>query len=199
MPLIRFNSITSQKWEVSFYFNLYRDSLSSQGEFADQALKKWTEKIDEEAKKYDEESRAEFYEFHNEEYHSLEYYKTLTMNSFFVGAYALYEHRRNRVIHRYSLNKKRLKNSQLVSSPEHMEIERYRVIRNKIMHCGGTVPECGEHADYAESKGIVASYFPSGTYALTRQFCDEALDNFEQYLLNAISEFANMESDERRQ
>ena len=199
MPLVGFDSVTAQKWQISFYFNLYRDSLSSQKELADQTLKKWMEKIDEEAKQYDEESRAEFYEFHSEEYHSREYSKTLIMNSFFVGAYALYEHRRNRVIRRYSLNAKRLETSQLVHSPEYVEIERYRVIRNRIMHCGGTIADCGEDTKYAEIKGIVANYFPEGTYALTRQFCDEALDNFEQCLLKTITEFANTGAKEKRQ
>ena len=71
------------------------------------------QKIDEEAEQYDKESQAEYYEFHSEEYTSREYSKTIIMNSFFVGAYALYEDRRNRVIQRYSLNEKKLVGSQL--------------------------------------------------------------------------------------
>ena len=197
MPLVGFDSVTAQKWQINFYFNLYRDSLSSQDEFADQALKNWMEQIDEEAKKYDKESQDEFYEFHSEEYHSREYSKTLIMNSFFVGAYALYEHRRNRVIRRYSLNAEQLETSQLVHSPEFVEIERYRVIRNSIMHDGGTIADCAEDTNYAENKSIVANYFPEGTYALTRHFCDEALDNFEQCLLKAITEFASTGTTEK--
>ena len=199
MPLVSFDSVTAQRWQVSFYFNLYRDSLASQEELADQALRDWMEKIEEEAKKYDEESQAEFYEFHSEEYHSREYSKTLIMNSFFVGSYALYEHRRNRVIRRYSLSDKKLERSQLVNSPEYLEIERYRVIRNRIMHHGGTIASCEKDAKYARSKGIEASYFPEGTYALTRQFCDEALGNFEQCLLKAITEFASTGAKQQRQ
>lgn len=191
MPLVGFDSITAQKWQIEFYFTLYRDSLSSQEELADQALKSWMEKIDEKAKQYNEESQAEFYEFHSEEYSSREYSKTIIMNSFFVGAYALYEHRRNRVIKRYSLDEEKLESSQLVNTPEWVEIECYRLIRNRIMHHGGTIPDCTEAIEYSEKKGIVANYFPEGTYALTRQFCDDVLDNFEQCLLKAITEFAN--------
>ena len=191
MPLVGFDSVMAQKWQINFYFNLYRDSLSSQEELADQAIKNWMEKIDEEAKQYDQESQAEFFEFQSEEYNSREYSKTLIMNSFFVGAYALYEHRRNRIKQRYSLNKQQLATSQLVNAPEFVEVERYRVVRNRIMHHGGTIADCGEDKKYAEKKGIVANYFPEGTYALTRQFCDDALDNFEQCLMKAVIEFAN--------
>ena len=191
MPLVGFDSVIAQKWQINCFFNLYRDSLSSQEELADQALKSWTEKIDEEAKQYDEDSQTEFYDFHSDEYDSREYSKTLIMNSLFVGAYALYEHRRDRVIQRYSLNTEKLASSQLVNTLEWVAVERYRVIRNRIMHHGGTIPDCEEAKKYAKEKGIVANYFPEGTYTLTRQFCDEALDNFEECLLKAITEFAN--------
>ncbi len=190
MPEVGFNSVLAHRWQITFHFNLYRDFLSSQEQLADQALKDWMQKIDEEAKTFEEEAQAEFYEFHSEEYTSREYSKTILMNSFFVGAYALFEDQRNRIIRRYSLSKQKLSGSQLVHSQEWIQIEHYSLIRNKIMHEGGTVPECREAMTYAQRKDIVAKYFPEGAYALTREFCDEALGNFEQCLLNAITEFA---------
>ena len=191
MPRVGFDSVLAHKWQIEFYFNLYRDSLASQEEFADQAFEDWKRKIEEEAQQYDEDSRVEFYEFHSDEYTSREYSKTIIMNSFFVGAYALYEHHRNRVIRRYSITKQRLSGSKLENSPEHKEIiKHYKRIRNRIMHRGGIIPPHAKDVEYAKGKSIVADYFPSGSYALTRQFCDDALDNFQECLLNAITEFS---------
>ena len=59
------------------------------------------------------------------------------------------------------------------------------------MHNGGVIPDCVRAAAYAKNKDIETDYLLPGTYALTRSFCDEALDNFEKCLLSAIDEFGS--------
>ena len=190
MPIVDLGSPLAHKWQIGFYFDIYRDSLASQEEFADRAFDEWNRKLEEDALQYDEESRVEYLESFGDEYTSKEYSKTIIMNSFFVGAYALYEHHRNRIIRRYSITNQKLKGSKLKNSFEYKEIKNYQRIRNRIMHQGGTISTCAKEINYANRKSIVADYFLSGSYALTRQFCDEALDNFQQCLLNAITEFS---------
>ena len=191
MPVISFDPVSTQKWQIEFYFDIYRRSLVLQDELASQAFEDWNRKIDEEAQQYDEDQRDLFYEFHNEEHTAREYSKTIVMNSFFVGAYALYEHHRKRVKRRHSISKGDFMGSQLQQSPEWQEIEHYRKIRNRIMHNGGVIPDCVCATVYAKNKDITTDYLHPSTYALTRSFCDEALDNFEKCLLNAIDEFGS--------
>ena len=134
--------------------------------------------------------RDEFYEFHSEEYTSRKYFKVILVNSFFVASYALYEHHREEIRDRYCVTKSDLEGSELKNSPEWRAVNHYQTIRNMIMHEGGLIPECEEDIAFAESKGITADGFPSGSYALTRVFCDEALDTFERCLLLGLKEFS---------
>ena len=83
-------------------------------------------------------------------------------------------------------------------SAEWTEILNYKAIRNKIMHAGGTIPPKGKTAAYAIKKKIV---YPPGKnntpnvvpqplrLELTKQFCDEAILNFENLLLNVHMAF----------
>ena len=173
------------RWQIEFYFDLYRTFLASQDELASQALEDWKKRLDEEAQNFDEDMRGEFYDFHNEEHSSQEYSKVILMNSFFVASYALYEHHRKEIQTRYSVTKSDLEGSHLKNSSEWRAINHY-----KIMHEGGVIPECVGVVAFAERNRIKADYFPSGTYALTRRFCDEALDNFQRTLLIGLKEFS---------
>ena len=162
MPRVNLGSPSALKWQIGFYFDLYCDSLSSQVELADRAFEEWNRWIEEEARKYEEDLQAEFRESHSDEYTSRDYSKTIILNSFFVSAYALYEHHRNRVISRYSITKQRPKGSKLENSSGYKEIKHYKRIRNSIMHHGGAISNCSKETNYAYGKGIVADYFPPG-------------------------------------
>ena len=179
------------RWHVEFFFGLYRKSLATQDDLTTQALEDFKRELDEEAQKYDEHVRDEFYEYRSEEYTSQEYSIVILMNSFFVTSYALYEHHRNEIRDRFCVTKSDFEDSSLMNSSEWRAIRHYKVIRDQIMHEGATIPECDEIVAFAECKGIAARYFPTGTYALTRRFCDEALDTFEKFLLMGVEEFSN--------
>ena len=187
MPKV--NLASEHKWQIEFYFKIYRASLAQQEELADKAFRDWSKRLELEAQQYDGQEREAFYDFHSEEYTNRKYSRTILLNTFFVGAYALYEHHKDRIRSRYSISKERFTGSQLEESPEWKEVERYRRIRNSIMHDGWVIPQCEEALCYADEKGIIAD-FSARRYGLTRTFCDEALDNFEHFLLSAVAEFA---------
>ena len=69
------------------------------------------------------------------------------------------------------------------NTDEWREINRYGVIRNKIMHEGGVVPTTGDAADYARNKGIVSYSRSKPSYALNREFCEKAIVNFERFIV----------------
>ena len=179
------------RWKIEFYFDLYRSFLESQDELADQAFEDWNKKLDEQAQEFDEDMRDEFYEIHSDEYTSQKYFKVILMNSFFVVSYALYEHHRKEIQARFSVTKSDFEGSDLKNSPEWRAVNHYKTIRHKIMHEGGVIPKCEEVAAFAKCKGIADDYFPSGTYTLTRGFCDEALDTFQGCLLIGLKEFSS--------
>ena len=179
------------RWHVEFFFDLYRKSLATQDRLTTQALEDFQRALDEEAQKYDEDVRAEFYENQSEEYISHEYSKVIFMNSFFVASYALYDHHRDEILDRFRLAWGDFESSDLINSPEWQAISHYKQIRNRIVHDGADIPECDEAIALAECHGIAARYFPNGTYALTRRFCDEALDTFEKFLLMGVAEFSS--------
>ena len=179
------------RWHVEFFFDLYRKSLATQDRLTTQALEDFQRALDEEAQKYDEDVRDEFYENYNEEYISQEYSIVILMNSFFVTSYALYEHHRNEIRDRLGVTKSDFEDSSLKKSPEWRAISHYKVIRDQIMHKGADIPVCDEAVAFAECRGIVARYFPIETYALTWRFCDEALATFEKFLLMGVEEFSS--------
>ena len=179
------------RWKIEFYFDLYRSFLDSQDELANQAFEDWNRKLDEQAQEFDEDVRDEFYEIHSDEYTSREYFKVILMNSFFVASYDLYEYLREEIRDRFPVTKSDFESSDLKKTPEWRAVNHYKKIRNIIMHKGGVIPKCEEDAAFAKCKCIEADYFPSGTYALTRGFCDEALDTFQRYLLIGLKEFSS--------
>lgn len=188
-------SIVFHQWEIQFYFNLYREFLDSQDRLADEEFQSWKQKMAEEARQFDEDSQHDFIDYYVEERDSKQFYKVVLMNSFFVASYALYEHRRGLILSRYPMSKSEFEGSPLAKSDEWKEIERYKTIRDKIMHEGSVIPNCKEAAGYAEKRNISGDSFRDGRYALNRKFCDEALNTFEKFLLNALVELSASDKD----
>ena len=196
MPVFDFSSpVFVEQWKVDFFFELYRRCLDLQDGLVEGSFREWQQQIVEEAQQWDEETQEQIYESNVDEYTSREFSQVLFMNSFFVVSYALYEHHRNRIQTAFSVSKlSELDGSTLLDTQEWVEIKNYKQIRDKIMHEGGIIPECEEASSYAESKGITGDGSPPRTYALTRQFCDEALRNFKRFLLNAVTELGEVDS-----
>ena len=190
MVRIGSGSIVLQRWDIQFYFNLHREFLRSQERLADDAFQRWEQKMAEEAQLYDEDSQNDFIDHLIEERDSRQFYKVVLMNAFFVATYALYEHRRKLILSRYPMSKSEFEASDLAETSEWKEIKQYKTIRNNIMHEGGTIANCKEAADYADAKGIRGDSFGNDRYALNRQFCEEALNTFERFLLKGLVELS---------
>ena len=195
MPVFDFNPVSVEQWKIDFFFGLYGRCLDLQDGLVEESFREWQQQIVEYAQQWDEETQERIYESNIDEYTSCEYSQVLFMNSFFVVSYALYEHHRNRIQTAFSVSKlSELNSTTLLETQEWEEIKNYKQIRDKIMHEGGIIPECEEASCYAESKGITGDRLPPRTYVLTRQFCDEALRNFKRFLLNAVTELGEVDS-----
>ena len=183
-------SIVFERWDIQFYFRLYREILDLQERHADEEFQNWERKMADEFRRVDEDMQQDLIDHYVEEYDSKQFFKVILMNSFFVASYALYEHRRELIVDKYCVSKSDFKNSALMTSSEWQEIKHYKTIRNKIIHEGGVIRNRKDAVDYAEKKGIAGDSLRNGRYALKRQFCDEALNTFERFLLKGLVEFS---------
>ena len=192
MPRFIMDPTSIAKWRIEFLFDIYRRCLVLQDELVEDSFREWQERIDEEARRYDPETQETFYDQHNDESTAREHAKGILMNAIFVASYALYEHHRKRVEDIFSvtgLDDPRI--SALLSTPEWEEIKSCKTIRDKIMHEGGKIPDCKQAVEYAEQKGIRDDYLSYGGYVITRQFCEESLNNYQRFLLRAIAELGD--------
>ena len=71
-------------------------------------------------------------------------------------------------------------------TPEWASIKEYQAIRNRITHSGGYVLPSWKLLNSAKAKGIVVSNLDEHRLELTKGFCNEALDNFQKFMLGAI-------------
>lgn len=171
----------------------------------------WLVEVDLQAERIEDEyTRELFYEFHSEEYHEQMEFKVILMNSLFATSFASFE---NQLIRICRVAKRNSSNPSSVcdlrsrsptdraktclttlgiefpsDSDEWQNINRYREIRNKIMHNGarlGVEIVEGDLARFARQKGISTaqtSESTGGRLELTRTFCDEAGEQMNQFL-----------------
>lgn len=138
------------------------------------------------------------YEQESEEGQSM----AIVFNSFFVTSFALFEHKLFRICqqaqrdadyhapvsgrNRISSTKEYLERLGIrfpSHRPEWEEIERYKEIRNKIMHEGATFPEGNRLLlAYAREKQVVSKW-GGRELELTKTFCEESLENLKQFIL----------------
>ena len=133
-----------------------------------------------------------FYNSHGDEHAAREHAKVILMNAIFVASYALYEHHREQV--KDILSVARMDDpriSALLSTPDWEENKAYKTIRDTIMHQDGKIPARKNAFAYAERKGIRNDHLSHGRYVVTRQFCEESINNCQRFLLNAITELEN--------
>ena len=62
------------------------------------------------------------------------------------------------------------------------EIVTYKKIRNLIVHVEGSVTKSPDIASYAE-KRLILSQWTGRDLQLNPQFCEEAIDNLEQFII----------------
>ena len=161
-------------------------------------------------REYDQTDVAEekfFGDDYYEEWGTQVRFKAILMNTFFAGAYALFEYHLIQICklakqrhNSQDLGRPSLENVQkylkkldgifLTNTVEWPRIKKYRYIRNKIMHSGGyIVGQVGQISDFdnfAEKHGIISHELISGpSLELTPEFCRTALDDFERLLIEA--------------
>ncbi len=188
---------------ISHDWNRHRQFLELLEPHLDEVVDSWRQELDRQARQIeDEEQRDEFYHFYSDDYHDMQRHSVILMNSFFSASYALFEyhltwlcdHARQRHDNPFSVNDLKYSLTRRVKeyltkldipfpsdAPEWPEINRYQEIRNKIMHEGGYVSCRWDNYSYAEINGIIDTY--TEQLALTRPFCEKALNDFERFLL----------------
>ena len=198
-----------QEWEIYRRFLMpLDDHISGDIHDLESILLNWEQPIEQE---HDEVQRETFREFHEDEYYDFQQIKAILLNSFFTASYALFEHhlmrlcQRAKLRHESSLSvddlngpiteraKKYLKKLGIAfpsDTPEWSNINRYRKIRNKIVHAGGIVEKEWSDLDYAKRKGIIEpSEVPPGSLEppryikVTRKFCCKAYNDFANFLI----------------
>lgn len=195
--------IASAQWDQ------YRQFLNIVEEQLAGFTQDWEEELNRKSQQLVESQKDEFYDFYFGELHVMQQHEALLMNSFFVASFSLLEFQLtrlcNRIQHRlecpFSVDD--LKGSSAITdraklyttkldipfpkdSPEWANIKEYQAIRNRITHSGGYVAPDWNHLGSATAKGIVASEWDEHRLELTKAFCNEALDNFEKFMLDAI-------------
>lgn len=188
---------------ISHDWNRHRQFLELLEPDLDEVVHDWRQELDRQARQIeDKEQRDEFYHFYSDDYHDMRRHSVILMNSFFLASFALFEyhltwlcdHAQQRHDSPFSVNDLKYDLAQRVKSyltkldirfpndaPEWPEINRYKKIRNKIIHESGYVSCSWESYSYAESNGIVDTR--TEQLALTRSFCEKALNDFERFLL----------------
>ena len=197
--------------EISHDFDLHSRFLNSFEPQAEAIASEWIKAKIKEFHQIDLAEEEFFGDYYFEELRIQERFKAILMNTFFAGAYALFEYhliqicklakqRHNSPFSLQDLGRPSLENVQkylkkldgifLTNTVEWPRIKKYRYIRNKIMHSGGyIVGQVGQNSDFdnfAEKQGIISHELISGpSLELTPEFCRTALDDFERLLIEA--------------
>ena len=153
----------------------------------------------------DEALRESLFDFLRDQEERGEQYKGILFNSFFSASFALFESKmmlicsqvKRDVGSQFSVGDMRggshLGRAKMyleklgvdfpAQGSDWKEINTFQKIRNKIMHEGGSVSKSLELMKYAEERQILSSW-SGGELELNRQFCEEAIDNLEQFLVS---------------
>ena len=196
------------RFEVEYDFQLYRYFLDSFEPQIDEMQRVWLAGVQEDAEQIeDPEDLAEFWQYISETDNDRAEFKGILMNSFFAGSFALFEHhlneicdfagrRRNIPFTARDLRggtlekpKKYLKKVEGIFPDDSTEWERitfYNQVRNKIMHERGSISSEDGIYERAKECEIVTDARLSGEFLeLTPEFCKSALDDFQQFLVEA--------------
>lgn len=185
----------TESWLIQYEWKIYRRFLDSLEGHVSSVMLDLNQMIERED---DEEQREFLRELNEDHYTDLLQFKAILLNSFFTASYALFElHLRQ--LFRIPAGENfyasgantRLTNLGIADTPEWNKInEEYRAIRNKIVHEGGVVKKEWNNFDYAKARGIIEpsevppdSKEPPRYIRVTRPFCDDACNDFMNFLL----------------
>ena len=195
---------------ISSEWGQYRQFLDVMaGKLAD-FTQDWREELNEKFQQLQEHQKDELYDFYFNDLHEMQQHETLLMNSFFVASFSLLElqlkrfcdNAQRRLNNRFSASDLRGSITDRAKSyatklgvpfptntPEWQEIRKYQDIRNEITHAGGYVAPAWRRFSFVKTKKLVdtseCEHRQLYQLKLTKEFCDEALDNFEQFMLEA--------------
>lgn len=184
---VSFQTLASEIWRIRYEWKIYRRFLDSLEGHVSSVMLDLNQMLERED---DEEQREFLRELNEDDYYDFQQFKAILLNSFFTASYALFElHLRQ--LFRIPAGEKfyaslaethltKLEIAFLIDTPEWKNINRYRAIRNKIVHEGGVVEKEWSDLDYAKGKGIIE---PPLYIKVTRPFCDEACNDFMNFLL----------------
>ena len=205
---VSFQTLASERRLIPSEWKIYRRFLNSledhvSGELLD--LERIIEQED------DEEQRNLLIELNEDYYTDFLQFKAIFLNSFFTASYALFEHHLTRLCQSAERRRKtpfsvddlkgsiterakayltKLEIAFPSDTPEWNSINGYTATRNKIVHAGGVVSKEWNNFDYAKARGIIEpsevppdSLEPPRYIKVTREFCDDACDDFMNFLL----------------
>ena len=208
--VMRIQSISQsyiERMMISGTWELYRRFLDLVESHLETKWQDLLREIEQQAQQIDAKRRRdEFYEFHVVEEHlDHQELRAILTHSFFVASFALFENRLLKICKsaqqksgnpisvgdlgtRSPTDRAKTYLTKLgihfpANTPEWVEINNYRKIRNRIVHQGGILPPTDEVTQFAKAKQVVSSEWGGIRLLLTRQFCDEAVSSFEHFLL----------------
>ena len=189
--------------------HLYREFLNSLEPQIEVILEEWQNaQIRQIHQIVDSQQEDDYSVAYIEDFSARQQFKGVLTNTFFAGAYALFEYHLYQICelakqrHGNPLSARDLSGSSLDraknylkkldgSFPTHTEewprIRMYSRVRNNILHAGGYIRGGNSEFDrFVEKHGIVSYELISGpSINLTPEFCRTALDDFEQLLTEA--------------
>lgn len=195
---------TFQHLFITHEWKLHRDFLEVMESQLREFLEKWQGDLNQTASEIDDEyERYDFYDIYFEDQQVMREYEALLMNSFFVASFALFENQLRRICD-YLYRRQPSPNAvgkfhgNVPSAgkymakfdipfpsdePEWSRIDKYRKIRNKVVHSGGYVFPNWDIFTFADGEGIVGGSGSEQKLELTRPFCEQAVLDFESFML----------------
>lgn len=200
------------EFRLIYGFDAYRELLLLLDPQLRLVLQERQEKWREAASSAEEAVRGELYSILYEEEEREEELKSILFNSFFAASFALFEHKLRTICEEaktftgspFSIDDIR-PSSLLDSTKKYLtrlgvdfpaqdqdsdwqEIKDYAGVRNRLMHEGGRLRDRDSLTAYAVRKQIVSGG-NEPELVLTRSFCEEAVDNLENFLRRVYRAF----------
>lgn len=184
---VSFQTLASEIWRIRYEWKIYRRFLDSLEGHVSSVMLDLNQMLERED---DEEQREFLRELNEDDYYDFQQFKAILLNSFFTGSYALFEYHLRQLcripagekfyVSRATAHLTKLGIAFPSDIPEWNNVNRYAEIRHKIVHEGGSVEKDWSDLDYAKGKGIIE---PPRYIKVTRPFCDEACNDFVNFLL----------------
>ena len=212
MPLMS-DKYAMEHLTVAYEWSRHRNFMNTLEPQLEVAFTDWQQFVSERLRETEDEIEKDFFiDYYNDGVEDFQHHQVILVNSFFTGSWSLFEHQLTKLC---DLVKCRSGNPFSVrafrgsftdvakdylkklgvdfpagTAPEWPRIKKYQEVRNKIIHQGAAVPRKWGYYKWAEGKGIVNDSRKVPRFELTRSFCTEAADDFEEFLSQVITEIA---------